>query len=211
MGAFQGSLTFKQYHVLDPLPSDWKVAFQNGIVRHVFRELDPASEVERSTGWCSPHFPLDLALNSEVYLYNEYLILGFRVDVWSIPSSTLKIYCEAEARRVMEEQKRETLPRYERAEIKERVLQDLKRKTVPTIRCVDMVWHWGEGTVRFFATSQKINLEFQDCFENSFGLRLLPDGPMAKALYGRGSLPEAEHANFDSLEPQSFLPNEGGL
>ena len=188
MGAFQGSLTFKQYHVLDPLPSDWKVAFQNGIVRHVFRELDPASEVERSTGWCSPHFPLDLALNSEVYLYNEYLILGFRVDVWSIPSSTLKIYCEAEARRVMEEPKRETLPRYERAEIKERVLQDSNERRCP--RFDASTWYGiGRGTVRFFATSQKINLEFQDCFENSFGLRLLPDGPMAKALYGRGSLP----------------------
>ena len=210
MGAFQGSLTFKQFHVLDPLPNDWKVTFQKGIERHIFRELDPASEVERSTGWCSPHFPLDLALDSETYHYNEYLILGFRVDVWSIPASTLKIYCEAEARRVMREQKRESLPRYERAEIRERVLQDLKRKTVPTIRCVDMVWHWRDGTVRFFATSQKINLEFQDCFENSFGLRLLPDGPMARALYGAGGLAENDHPRFDAIEPQSFLSARGG-
>ncbi len=211
MGAFQGSLTFKQYHVLDPLPDDWKVGFQAGIERYVFRELDPASDIERSTGWCSPHFPLDLDLDSEVYHYNEYLILGFRVDVWSIPASTLKIYCEAEARRVMQEQKRTTLPRYERAEIRERVLMELKRKSVPTIRCVDMAWNWREGTVRFFATSQKINLEFQDCFENSFGMRLLPDGPLAKALYGQNALPEGEHSSFDGLEPQSYVPMEGGL
>ena len=110
MGAFSGSMTYKQYIVRDELPAQWRDMFQQGIQRHVFTPLDPGGEAERSVGWCSAHFPLDLDLDTNVYLYTDYIILGLRIDAWNIPSSLLKIYSESEARRVMAEQNREDSP-----------------------------------------------------------------------------------------------------
>ena len=101
MGAFNGSLTFRQYYVRDPLPKDWKDRFQLGIERNVFTPLDPAGEAERSVGWCSIHFPLDLELTPEQYIYNEYIVLGLRIDTMTVPGSLLRIFTESECRRVM--------------------------------------------------------------------------------------------------------------
>ena len=208
MGVFSGSMTFKQYLVRDPVPDEWRTSFQKGVERYTFRPLDPASDSERSIGWCSPHFPLDLDIELSQLIYTDYLVLGMRIDGWSIPSSTLKIYTEAESRRVMAEQHRVNLSRYEIAEIKERVKMDLKRKILPTIKTIEMVWNWRDQVVRFFSSSQKVNLEFVDLFEETFSLRLLPDGPLAAAKTKMSGLSEGEVELLPSLEPCVFVDSD---
>jgi recombination associated protein RdgC len=205
MGAFTGSMTFKQYLVRDDLPAQWKELFQQGIERHVFTPLDPGGEAERAIGWCSPHFPLDLELDTNVYLYTDYIILGLRVDAWNVPASLLKIYSESEARRVMAEQNKDGLSRYERAEIKERVKLELRRKTLPSIKTVEMVWNWQEGIVRFFSSSQKLNLDFMDLFEDSFTLSLMPEGVYTSAQNSQTGLLEAERERLEFVEPSAFV------
>tara|TARA_B100001250_G_scaffold406989_1_gene426991 strand:- start:161 stop:814 length:654 start_codon:yes stop_codon:yes gene_type:complete len=205
MGAFNGSMTFKQYLVRDELPAQWREPFQQGIERHVFTPLDPGGEAERAVGWCSPHFPLDLELDSNVYLYTDYIILGLRVDAWNVPASLLKIYSESEARRVMAEQNKESISRYERAEIKERVKLELRRKTLPSIKTVEMVWNWQEGTVRFFSSSQKLNLDFMDLFEDTFSMSLMPDGVYTAAQNQQTGLLEAERERLEVLDPCIFV------
>ena len=205
MGAFSGSMTYKQYVVRDELPAQWREMFQQGIQRHVFTPLDPGGEADRSVGWCSPHFPLDLDLDTNVYLFTDYIVLGLRIDAWNIPSSLLKIYSESEARRVMAEQNREALSRYERAEIKERVKLELRSKTLPSIKTVEMVWNWQDGTVRFFSSSQKLNLDFMDLFEDTFSLRLAPEGVYTSANHTLTGLLEAERERIDVIEPCAFV------
>lgn len=205
MGAFSGSMTYKQYVVRDDLPAQWREMFQQGILRHVFTPLDPGGEADRAVGWCSPHFPLDLDLDTNVYLYTDYIVLGLRIDAWNIPSSLLKIYSESEARRVMAEQNREALSRYERAEIKERVKLELRSKTLPSIKTVEMVWNWQDGTVRFFSSSQKLNLDFMDLFEDTFSLRLAPEGVYTSANHSMAGLLEAEQERIDVVEPCAFV------
>ena len=208
MGVFSGSLTFKQYLVRDPVPEEWRASFQKGVERYTFRPLDPANDSERSVGWCSPHFPLDLDLELSDLVYTDYLVLGMRIDAWSIPSSTLKIYTEAESRRVMTEQHRDNLSRYEIAEIKERVKLDLKRRILPTIKTIEMVWNWRDQVVRFFSSSQKVNLEFVDLFEETFSIRLLPDGPLATAKSKMSGLNDLETEQITTLEPCVFVDSD---
>ncbi|MEE2789145.1 MAG: recombination-associated protein RdgC [Myxococcota bacterium] len=205
MGVFSGSLTFKQYTARDSIPDDWKTLYQKAIERYTFRPLDPASEAERAVGWCSPHFPLDLELDLSDLMYTDYLVLGMRIDTWNLPAATLKIYAEAEARRVMAEQQREALNRYERAEIKERIKLELKRKTLPSIKTIEMVWNWREGVIRLFSSSQKVNLEFVDLFEETFAVRLMPDGPLAAARSAAAGLSDDEQGQVLELEPCLFV------
>jgi hypothetical protein len=205
MGAFSGNLTYKQYYVTDSLPEDWKTSFQQSIEGNTFRPLTAESESERAFGWCSPHFPLDLVLDSGVYLYNEYITLSVRIDSWSVPASTLRIYAEAEARRVMSDQNRTTISRYERSEIRERVKMDLRRKTLPSIKTVDMVWNWQDGRVRFFSSSQRLNLEFMDLFEATFGRSLLPDGPFSVCQVEGFGLEANAKDRVEHLDPLAFV------
>ena len=205
MGAFSGSMTYKQYVVRDELPDQWSDLFQKGITRHLFTPLDPASEAERAVGWCSPHFPLDLELDSAVYLYTDYILLGMRVDAWNIPASMLKIYSEAEARRVIAEQNRDGLSRYERSEIKERVKLELRRKNLPTIKMVEMAWNWRDGILRFFTSSQKLNLEFIDLFEDTFSLRLMPECAYSTIQHLEDELTADERKQVELIEPCAFV------
>ncbi len=211
MGAFTGGLTFRQYYVTDPMPTDWKDTFPAAIARHTFQPIDPQSEEERAVGWCSPHFPLDIDLEPGQYLYNEYIVLALRIDTLGVPGPLLRIYSEKEARRVMAEQKRASLNRYEKAEIKERVKLDLRRKMLPSIKAIDMVWSWSEGTVRFFSTNEKVNLEFMELFEATFELQLTPEAPLTAGLHGWMGLTEDEQAGLERLEPCSFVDADTAL
>lgn len=205
MGAFNGSLTYRQYYVRDPLPRDWKDRFQFGIENNIFQPLDPAGESERAVGWCSIHFPLDLDLTPEQYIYNEYIVLGLRIDTMTVPGSLLRIFTESECRRVMMEQKKVKLSRYEKAEIKDRVKLELKRKLLPSIKTVDLAWDWQKGIVRFFAGNEKVNIEFMELFEQTFGLQLTPDGPFTMSMLDAVGLTEAEQTLFESVEPTGFV------
>lgn len=208
MGAFAGGLTFKQYYVDDALPAGWPDLFQQGIARHAFKDIEKSSDVERSLGWCSPHFALDVEIEPAMYTYDEYLVLAMRVDTLTVPGPLLKIYAEQEARRIMLEQKRATLNRYERAEIKERVKLELRKTLLPSIKTIDMVWNWQTGVVRFFAANEKTNLEFQDLFEQTFDRILIPDGAYTAATRGGFTLTEAQMAALERIEPEPFVDLE---
>lgn len=208
MGAHSGSMTFRQYYVRHPLPADWRERFHEGIERMIIRPLDPAGEEERALGWCGPHFALDVELNSEQYLYNDYLILGLRIDTLTVPGALLRLFAEAEARRVMAEQKRATLTRYERAEIKDRVKAELKKKVLPSIKAIDLVWNLQDGVVRFYSTNEKLNVEFAELFEQTFELPLTSDAAYVAGLLEAVGLTDAERAALDGVEPTPFVDLE---
>lgn len=204
MGAFVGGLAFRRYTTTDPLPAEFKDLFQKGIADHAFRPIEPASDEERAIGWASAHFALDIDLQPEMYRFNEYIVLAMRIDTLTVPGPMLKLYTEAEARRVMAENKRDSLNRYERAEIKERVKMELRRKMIPTVKAIDMVWNITDGIVRFFSGNEKVNLEFQELFESTFDRILIPDSPYTAGLHGV-ALEEAQRQALDDVDPALFV------
>lgn len=209
MGAFQGGLTFRQYYVQDPLPEGFRDRFEQRIRHHAFREIDLAGEEERAVGWCNAAFPLDVDLYQNTFFLNEYIVLGYRIDTLTVPGPLLRLYTEQEARRVGEEQKRENLTRFERAEIKDRVKRELRRKMMPSVKCVDMVWHMDDARVRFWSGNEKLNLEFQELFEDTFEVGLWPDNAYTAAL--KMSLEDSEKVVLDNLEPALFVDEDALL
>jgi DNA recombination-dependent growth factor C len=208
MGAFEGGLTYRRYYVREPLPEGWRDRFQGRIAHHAFKEIPVESEEERAIGWCSPRFALDVELYPEHYLFNDYLALGLRIDTLKVPGPLLKLFTQNESRRVMMEQKRESLTRYEQAEIKEKVRKELRKRLVPSIKTVDMVWHLDSGIVRFWSTSEKLNLEFQELFEQTFDVLPIPDGAYTGAAYGGLGLSDEQVEKLLDLEPAIFADAE---
>jgi DNA recombination-dependent growth factor C len=211
LGAFQGGLTYRQYFVRGELPADWRDRFAERLREHAFKPVEPASEEERALGWCSPHFPLDVDLHEGIYLHNEYLVLSVRIDTLKVPGPILKIYTEAECRRTMAEQKVDSLNRYQRAEIKDRVTQELRRKILPSIKTVDMVWSLHTGRVRFWSGNTKLNEEFQELFEQTFELGLGADTPYTAAAFGILGVPEDVVEKLADLQPTPFATAAAGF
>ncbi|MCA9543880.1 MAG: recombination-associated protein RdgC [Myxococcales bacterium] len=212
MGAFSGGLSFRQYHVQGDLPANWPEKYQVEIKRLAHKPIDPANEEDRSVGWCNAEFPLDVQLDEQTWHLNEYIVLGMRIDTLAVPGPLLRLHTEAECRKLMAEQKRDSLNRYEKAEVKERVRLAMRAKMMPSIKSIDMVWNWTDGTVRFFASSEKANLEFMELFEDTFGVSLVPDVPYTVALNGRGvTLTEAQKAALENVEPTPFVDADTAL
>ena len=210
MGAFQGGLTFKQYYVRGDLPPDWRDRFAEKIAAHAFKPVDPASEEERALGWCSPHFPLDVDLHEGLWLHNEYLVLSLRIDTLKVPGPLLKIYTEAECRKVMAAQKVDSLNRYQRAEVKERVKLEMRKKILPSIKTIDMVWSFERSMVRFFSGNTKTNEEFQELFEQTFEVGLGADTPYTSAAFGVLGVGEDVVEKLADLQPSFFFGQDSG-
>ena len=104
----------------------------------------------------------------------------------------VKLHTDAEVRHMMLSQNKERINRYEVAEIKERIRLQMKKKTLPITKSVDVVWHLDEGVVRFFSTAQKAITEFVDLFEETFQLKLNPHGPYLCAVRPGFGLSEAQ-------------------
>ncbi len=211
MGAFQGGLTYRQYFVRGELPADWRDQFAEKINTHAFKDVDPAAEEERALGWCSPHFALDVDLHEGLWLHDAYLVLALRIDTLKVPGPQLKIYTEAECRRVMAEQKVDSLNRYQRAEIKERVKQELRKKILPGIKTIDMVWDLEGKVVRFWSGNTKTNEEFQELFEKTFEIGLGVDTPYTAAAFGILGVGEDLISKLADLQPTPFATAAAGF
>lgn len=208
MGAFSGSMSYVLYFLDEPLAADWKSKYMTAIHHYRLKPLNIESEVERAVGWSHPQYPLETELDLSEVLYTDYLVLGMRIDTWQVPSAMVKLHTDAEVRHIMQTQNKERLNRYEVAEIKERIRLDMKRKTLPMTKCVEMVWHLEQGWVKFFSQSQKLLGEFVDLFEETFQLRLKPHGPFVSATRGRFDHLALTEESLLGLEPESFVDYE---
>ena len=205
MGAFEGNLTYRQYYLRDALPQGWRDTFHSQILANRFRPIDASSEEERALGWCSPHFVLDVDMEANDYLFNEYIVLGMRIDSLGVPGPLLKIYAKQEIQRVLKEQDRDHLTKFERSEIKNQVKLMLRKKLLPSIKCVDMAWSLDQGVLRFWSSSERLNLEFMELFEQTFDMLPVPDNAYTAAAFGDLGFSEADLENLAQLQPSLLV------
>jgi len=208
LGAFQGSLTYRQFFVRGELPHDFRTVFAAQIADNAFKDIDPASEEERAIGWCSPKFALDVDLHQGHWLYNDHLVLGLRIDALKVPGPLLKLHTERVCRETMAEQGTDTLNRYQKAQIKENVKLELRSRMLPSVKSVDFVWTLSTGLLRFWSANDKLCVEFQELFERTFGLQLGADTPYTAAAFGRLGVDESVVERLATLEPM-MLTGEG--
>ena len=203
MGALEGSITFRTFFVDDPLPKEFKTSFLERIQDQAFIDLDPESEEERRLGWVNIQHPLDSKFDapSKVF-FNEYLCLGMRVDRWAIPTALLKAHLKEAMVEQQEKTGAERVGRRERNELKSMVTADLKRRLLPGMKVVDVVWNLEQQVVRLWSHSKSLGEEFIGLFEQTFHIRLVPDSP-----YTAGMALELEDEaleRFTLIEPESF-------
>lgn len=203
MGAFEGSLTFKTFFVDGEPAAGFQDGFLTAIRERAFVELTPEDEEDRRTGWVCIERPLDTAFTRDKVFYNQYIALALRIDRWALPSALLKAYLDEATREYLEKNDTPRLGRREKDELKDLVTKKLKRRLVPSMKVIDCVWDTASGIVRFWTHSAAVCEEFQELFEDTFGLRLVPDSPYTAAV-DLDVLDDDQLERFVQLEPEWF-------
>ena len=203
MGAFQGNLTYKLFFVEGDLPDSWKDHYLAQIDHLKFEPLTPESDADESMGWVEIERPLrsDFMLSNVVY--NDFINLGFRRDKYSIPSALLKAHLSEAFREYREQNQKERLTKFEKDDIKTLVQKRLREQSLPAMKVVDMSWEMSTGRVRFWSQSNSLCELFQEYWEDTFDLRLIPANPY---IYGlQFNLGDIELERLATVEPSNFV------
>ncbi len=202
MSAVSGSLSYARFFVERDLPRDFVARSHEAILRHALRPLSPNEPDAERSGWCVMGDPLDVELPRERIYLDGFLNLGLRTDRWAIPSALFKTRLrEAEVAHLARKE-RDRLGRREKAELKEVVMRELRKKLLPSIRSVDLSWSLEENVVRFFSHSKKSTATMIELFQHTFGFELVPESPYT--LGRRIGFSDAQARAWESLEPTSL-------
>jgi len=209
MGAFSGTLSYKLFFVQGELPEDWKTLFLHGIRRWQFQPLSPEDEDEESLGWVPLERPLQPDIDYNDFVYNDFINLGFRRDRWSLPSALLRARTEEAEREYKEQNEKKKLSKFERDDIKDMVRRQLKEQTIPRMKIIDMSWELSTMRVRLWSQSSTVIELFQEFFEDTFEMKVLPANPYIHGL--QLDLDDERLERLATAEPSNFLQGSVGI
>lgn len=178
MGAFSGSISTRRYRVLGRPPHDFADAFTAGVRAHTLVPLNPKKNPreEKSIGWCGAHDEDDLDLSLDKFYLDGRIVLSLRVDVIKPPAKQVKRLLR-QRQHEEEERRGASLSASALRELKEVITAELRQRTPPRVKTVDMVWRMDEQVLYFFSHSKGLNETFTDLFAQTFGLPIDIEGP----------------------------------
>ena len=200
MGLIYGTGSLTRFVAEGDLPEDHLEEFPKRIARFSFRNIDEASDQERSAGWVNIMDMFDNRFAAMEYLKEPCIALTWRVDVRKVPAKALKQYCREAERKIKAEEKLEFLSKKRRQEIKEGVQAALMKRAIPRCQAYDMIWNLQTGLVIFGAVSSKLCDEFSEFFLQCFGLHLKTVFPYSMAA-GMLEKDEKDPSFLDDLRP----------
>jgi hypothetical protein len=189
MGALSGSMSASKFYVVGDLPRDLRRAFAERVRLRTFQPLAPDAEEEEAFGWCAMGQPLDLDLSTQKVFSVGYITLGLRWDRYRFPPAVVHAQLAQAAKAACDKLGRERLSKSEKTDLKQRVMHDLRRKYLPSMRAVDVVWNLDRQLLFFFSQSATLRDRLAALFELTFGLDLALDSPFMAATQ---LLPDAE-------------------
>lgn len=182
MGALNGTLSMRRYRIMGRPPEDFRDRYVRSVRAHALVPLDPEKnpKEDRAYGWCCIHDESDVDLDIGKFWLDGHICLGLRQDV--LRPAPAEVKRELSRRKLEEEAKRKgPLPKSALRDLKEQVMAELRKRTAPQVRVVDVVWRVDEEIAYLFSQSAAQNELFLELFAKTFGLALDVEGPGAWA------------------------------
>lgn len=171
-----------RFQVRGDLPKDVRRAYVERIRLRTFEPLRADEEAEERAGWCALAQPFDLELTASKLFQGPYLTLGVRVDKYRFPPAVLNAELSTASQALRAKTGQERLSRTQKAELRTRVAQRLRRKYMPSMRAFDVVWNLDKKELYAWSSSAALTQHLEALFELSFGLDLVASSPWADAL-----------------------------
>jgi recombination associated protein RdgC len=186
MGALAGSLSYLRFLVSGPVPKDPASAYEKALESRRFLPLLPEQEVSESAGWMPLEAPFDegLPLTRDLFLFGDRIAVAYREDKWAIPKPVLKRETHKRIEKIIKEEKKhpDEIGKAFTKAVELAVLAELKRKTLPRTKIVDVVWDLGRREVRVFARGTIATERIASLFERTFQVRIEPGNYAARAF-----------------------------
>lgn len=171
-------MALRRYRVLAAPPADFRELYEKAVRAHTLIPLDPESgrAEEKSLGWCSLYDENDLDLHFSKFFIDGRILLSLRVDTLKPPAAEVKRLLK-QRQRELEAQRKEPLSASALRELKDMIVLDLRRRTPPKTRTVDMLWSLEEQRLYFFSHSKSFNEAFLGLFAQTFNIGIDLEGP----------------------------------
>ena len=192
-----GTITFRVFENDSAASADELIA---GLRSYLAPPLDKL-EKDPIAGWCSTRFIGDNDVSEETCKSGRFVRAQLIKAEKKIPSALLKVYCKMEEITEMKARGVKFLNRATRAEIKERIAEELLPQMPPTLSAIQMVHDTESNRAYATATSDKQHDAF--CVGYNRATRLKP-----VALGPESAAERMFQINVSEFEPQCFSPEE---
>ena len=181
MGAFKGSISVKRFRVDGDPPTDYKDRYIKALSSFRARGILPEDDADRALGWAVAGRVLDTDFTYDKVFWNQYIVVTFRVDSLKVPSGLLEAHYQKRETELIAERGEDNLSRHEKANLKEIVRRELRRKMLPSMRAFDVVWNLDEQRVYVWSHNTSILEEAEELFRKTFEKLLIPEDPYSTA------------------------------
>jgi len=176
MGALAGSIALRRYRVMGAPPADFKESYEKSVRAHALCPVDPTRNEDRSVGWCSLHDENDLELDFSKFYLDGRILVSLRIDVLKPPAGQVKRLLQ-QRQRELEAKGQPLLSAGALRDLKAILVAELRQKTPPKVKTVDMVWELDAQRLYFFSHSKGMNETFVGLFAQTFNLPIDLEGP----------------------------------
>ena len=222
MGIYNGSLAFTRYKVLGDLGKS-SIASLSKLLKPFVAPpitLDGPAKPEL-VGWVRPLTHSDEEIVSEdshwdmsdCQVSNSYL-MRLRYERRKVPASLVQMMYKQKLRDHLKNTGK-NMPRTERQEFKEKLMQDLLKRTLPQVTYTDILWRSDEQELMVFSSSKTVRQRVEQLFHQTFGkpldlslvrfdgtLAFLDDSDADEKVLSQ------KLSRMSKMEPAIFAPNQ---
>ena len=201
MGVLSGAMGYLRFWIEDDAPDQSLEFFERSLEIRRFVPLHPDGEDLETAGFVPIERPFadEIPLTNDLFMFDEKVVLGFRVDTISFPKALIR---DMVFHRILEhtEKSGDEPGAQTRRAIESSVVHELRRKILPKTRVTDVVWDLQRREVRFFGRGQKTAERFVKLFEQTFQVKLRQSSFAERAMYADLSL--RAKGLLETLQPQ---------
>ena len=205
MGLYTGSISYTRYTIEGNCPDDIKKMALNKLNQFSFREIDPMSLKEKSTGWVSAENIASTFFEDLHFLKEPYMAFSMRIDTRRIPPLAMKAALLMGEIKYKKATGMERLKKTDKDMIRDEAWQRLIKRALPSPAVYDVCWNMTTGSVLFFSNNAKTNDEFVEFFHRTFDIKLLPLSPEGAVEHsGTNEAGSEKNENGNPLKMGSF-------
>lgn len=182
MAFISRSMPLTRYRVNGEIVAEFWALVEAGIGDNAFKKIDNPDGDIVGFGWVSQSDFTDTSFPDAMMITASIVRLSLRIDTSRIPSRTLELALKDATETVLTETGQARLSSAQRRELKERVRETLRKKTLPTIQVHDIVWDVPNRVLYLASISRKVMDHVESLFKKSFpGFPLTPLIPYIRA------------------------------
>ncbi len=185
MGALNGSMGYLRFLVEGDVGDNINT-LEKSLQSRRFLPLQPTQESAESAGWVPTEAPFDdeRKLTRDLFIFGDLVVITYREDKWSIPRPVLKRETAKRIDKIVREEKKDPdeIGKAFIKAVEAVVLTELKQKTIPRSKLVDVVWDAPRKEARVFGRGTVATERVASLFERTFQVRVDPGSYAARAF-----------------------------